>query len=256
MAVLKRVFFPDLLRSSTLVESLSALLTFLQRAWRLDDMLDPIVSDGSTRIPYQEFTYTITPESAIDVFQVFDYFRVLAYNGTTGDLGIRLGQNGLQTPFTAAGVGIKCEDVFDRVTLYNKGTSDDIIITIALALGQVNDDRLTVSGTINVDVVASVPIITVDSGCSNFDTEQYDIDDTPAEINNGGGARRNVTIYNADAAQSLYIGDSNAVDETTGFEIPPQGAFTTSMRNEIWAVRVAGAAVGNVSVFYEFVSAA
>lgn len=107
------------------------------------------ISDGSTRIAYQEFTYTLAAGARQEIFQVFNYFRVLTQTAST-NLSIRLGQNGLETPFSGQGIGIQCEDIFSRLTLINT-SGISMTITIAIAYGNINDDRLNVSSALAIN---------------------------------------------------------------------------------------------------------
>lgn len=108
------------------------------------------ISAGQTQIPYQEFTYTIAAGANVDIFQVFNYFRVLSLSA--GSLSVQFGQNGLITPYSGQGVGIQLAFTYDRLRLINtSGVS--MTITIAIALGIVFDDRLNVSSALSVGSV-------------------------------------------------------------------------------------------------------
>lgn len=106
------------------------------------------ISPGATQIPYQEETLVIAAGASIDVFRVFNYFRVLSLSG--GALSIRFGQNGIQTPFTGQGVGLQLAFTVDRLTLVNTGGAS-MTLTYATALGQINDDRLNVSSALTIN---------------------------------------------------------------------------------------------------------
>jgi hypothetical protein len=115
------------------------------------------ISPGSTQIPYQEFTYTIPVSGYVDVLQVFNYFRVLSLDVST--LSIQVGQNGLVTKYTGAGVGVNFDNTYDRIRLINNGGAP-ITLTIAIAIGDINDDRLNVSGTINTNAISNSVLTT------------------------------------------------------------------------------------------------
>lgn len=113
----------------------------------LDENGNRRISQGNSRPAYLELSYTIPAGGREEVFQVFNYFRPISVTG--GALALKFGDQGIETPFAGQGIGLRCEDVFNRLTLINIGGTS-MTITIALAYGFVNDDRLNVSGTVTV----------------------------------------------------------------------------------------------------------
>lgn len=103
------------------------------------------VEYGSTQNEYMEYDVTIAAGGQEVIYEAHDYFRVLSLSSNT--LGVKFGQNARVSPWTGSGLGKKHHRVLDRVTLVNTGVAS-ITVRVALALGQVSDDRLNVSGTI------------------------------------------------------------------------------------------------------------
>ncbi|MDX1939668.1 MAG: hypothetical protein SFU99_03905 [Saprospiraceae bacterium] len=112
------------------------------------DVRKPI-ADSSTQNPYREMTYNIAAGARVDVFEVFDFFRVISITGA-GQLSAIFGENSVQTIIRGAGLGMQFYNVFDRITLINSGASA-INVTVAFALGVVIDNRLNFSGTVSND---------------------------------------------------------------------------------------------------------
>lgn len=174
------------------------------------------ISAGSTQIPYQELTFTIPALQRLDVFQVFNYFRVMTISG--GTLKVKFGQNGLESPFTAAGIGLRAERTFDRLTLINSHATDSMTITIAMALGYINDDRLNVSGTVTVSGTVQI------DQSNTFATSQPSVGTTAVQLVTAGATNASITIEAGVA--DLYIGLTSGVTTGTGFLIPAGGAYT------------------------------
>jgi hypothetical protein len=103
------------------------------------------VEYGSTQNEYMEYDLTIAAGGQETIFEAHDYFRVLSLSAAT--LSVRFGQNARVSPWLGSGLGKKHHRILDRVTLINTGGAA-ITVRVALALGQVSDDRLNVSGTI------------------------------------------------------------------------------------------------------------
>lgn len=191
------------------------------------------ISDGSTRIPYQEMTYTIPAGNRQEVFQVFNYFRVISQTASS-TLAIRLGQNGIETPFTGQGIGIQCEDVFSRITLINNGASA-LTITLGLAYGSISDDRLNVSGTVSTSPVAPATFSTsADVSVSATATTQVLAANT---------SRKEAFISNRAANGTVVrVGDSGS-GAADGIELASGGTLILSTTAAIYVFNPTGAAI-------------
>lgn len=169
------------------------------------------IQDGSTKIAYQEYTYTIPVGGREPVYTVFDYFRVISLSANT--LSVQFGGNGIASPWAAAGLGLACENKFDRVTLINTGAAP-ITITIAVANGHINDDRLTVSGTVSITGIVQV----FWSSATTIATAQTSVANAATQLIVGSNQNVKVRIYAGD--EDLYIGFTNAVTTANGYKIP------------------------------------
>jgi hypothetical protein len=141
------------------------------------------VATGSTKTPYLEQTYTIAAGQTVSVGFVHDYFRVISLTG--GTLAFRQGQNANVSLFTGQGLGFKSDDLFDTIQLYNRHATDSMTITIALAIGTVHDDRLSVSSTITTadNKVEDTAAASGDTGSFALTVRNDSMGTTPAGTN-------------------------------------------------------------------------
>jgi len=98
--------------------------------------------------PYQEFVRVIPAGEGVVINCVHDYFRLLALDLATVE--IKIGGTGAWTSIIDAGVGIKHPQTVDRISLRNTGGAA-VTLTCALAIGEISDDRLNISGVVSVD---------------------------------------------------------------------------------------------------------
>jgi hypothetical protein len=110
-------------------------------------MTDRPIVQGSFQNPYQQFEYTIPANGGqLKIAYAFNFFRCLEASDT---FKVRFGGTGAITQFVGAGLGFRLNEVIQEVLLIND-TASPIDITVALAVGEIFDDRLNVSGNINV----------------------------------------------------------------------------------------------------------
>lgn len=175
-------------------------------------MTDQPIKFGQIQNPYREFTYTIPALGKERVDYAFSYWRVLALSG--GELEMRFGGSGEYTPVSGSGLGQQLDQPIPFLEIRNADAVNPMTITIAMAIGKIDDDRLNVVGT-GIDVVTG-------SG-DDLNT------DSALTINTGAGQlavasnsnNRRIWIYNNDASAIIYVGDVN-VDATDGMPIPPK----------------------------------
>lgn len=105
------------------------------------------IAQGIAQTRYQELTYTIAAGARQEIFDVFNYFRVL---NSSAALEVQFGDDAFISRFTGAGIGVRFENAPSRVTIRNPSGAP-VAVTIALAMGFIYDDRLNVSGTVNID---------------------------------------------------------------------------------------------------------
>jgi hypothetical protein len=111
-------------------------------------MSDYYISTGFEQNPYKEFTYVIQPSGTQRIDYAYSFFRVMSLSANT--IEAKFGASGTFTSIIGGGVGI---DFGDRnlpfVELRNVG-GVAVTITVAMMIGVINDDRLNVSGNVNV----------------------------------------------------------------------------------------------------------
>ncbi len=103
--------------------------------------------------PYKEFTLSI-PDGGIEtIFYEFNFFRILSISTTT-NVTIRYGSSGTPSDVVGAGIGYEMGAIVDRVQIQNN-SGGVLTITVALAVGKISDDRLNISGAINISKASS-----------------------------------------------------------------------------------------------------
>jgi len=107
-----------------------------------------LITSGTIQNPPYDELITIKAFEVKDVFYDFNYFRVTEGVYSRGDIEYRFSETGQPAKFVA-GQAIKLNQVVQRVSIRNT-TDEDITITIALGIGDIFDDRLSVSGQLQV----------------------------------------------------------------------------------------------------------
>ena len=159
------------------------------------------INTGSVWAPYQEFTYTIPAGQYQRVNYVTDNF-VLLETTANNALEVNFGGAMNQTNFTT-GVQYHLESVVPYVQLYNKSNSA-VTVHFALGVGDVRDNRLSLTGTINTSETFT-----------SFTVERKTISGGSVTV---GGAQRKILIQNTGTAD-IKVGDAN------GFIISPSGSM-------------------------------
>lgn len=201
-------------------------------------------SSGTTVVPYQEFTYTIPVSGRQEIFNTYNYFRVLSLNLAT--LSVKFGDNGIETPYTGAGVGVNLGETFARLTLINTGASP-ITITVAVAIGSVNDDRLNVSGTINVTSSTAAPVINVaTTGAAT--NSVVSVTNAATQIVPSNSVRGSLLFRNQGAVY-IFVGSSAAVTTANGVLVKAGEFFSSTTRGAVFGITAAGSS--NVGIWEE-----
>lgn len=193
------------------------------------------VTSGSLQQFYSETTLTLAAGARNEIYVVYDYFRVLALTGS--GLQVIFGDNQFQTPFTGAGVGLKLSDVVQRLTLVNTSGAD-ITMTYAVAIGNVSDDRLTVSGTINTSEVSPATLPTT--------ADVTVLTTATTQVLAANTARKEAFISNPTVNGSvLRVGDAST-GAARGVEIPIGGTLvlTTTAAIFIYNPKASSIVVG------------
>lgn len=180
----------------------------------------------SSQNPYRQFPITLAPREILNVFYAFDVFRILAIVNED-DVVYRFGQSGAETNIVGAGIGIKLNEAVNVLTLRNTSSVNTVTMTIALAIGNINDDRLNTVGAITISDI-DVPAI--------FDAKP-DITlvaNTTTLLMGAVAVRREAFISNYSLTDTLSIGDSGLDATHSGILIPPRGTLILATSAQIY----------------------
>lgn len=109
-----------------------------------------IANVGKIRNPYKEFAFSIADDAIETIDYTFDFWRMLTLSTSTG-VSLRFGKTGTPTSIVDAGVGGRIPDPIDNIQIINESGAT-LTGTIGLAIGDIFDDRLNVSGAVNVAI--------------------------------------------------------------------------------------------------------
>lgn len=125
-------------------------------------MIEQNVTQASFQNPYEEFTRVIAAGASEEILFAHSSFAVLNLSG--GALAIRVGQTGQRTSVIGGGMGFEWIDGEGRplavasVRLFNIHASEEMTVTIGLAMGRIKDARLTFTGTMNIQNTSATAI--------------------------------------------------------------------------------------------------
>ncbi len=110
---------------------------------------------GAVQAPYWEHQITLKPHETRVVSYIYDSFNLL-YASINNVLNVTFGGAAVQSKFSA-GMGFKLSQPVYYIQFFN--TSDqDLTIDFSLAIGGITDNRLTVSGIVDMRAVEPVSI--------------------------------------------------------------------------------------------------
>lgn len=170
-----------------------------------------LINLGSVQAPYQEFTYTIPAGQSHKIDYVYNSFNLLEAS-TAGVLKCNFGGAVNETLFSA-GMGYKLTQPVQFITLFNTSNSP-LTVHLSLAIGDIYDNRLTVSGT----------ILTQPGQYSGLSCQQLTI--TSGTATAPAGAK--VTLQNT-GTNVMYIGGTG----TDGLQLQVGGTFDYSSSSAI-----------------------
>lgn len=104
-----------------------------------------LINLGSTQAPYWEFTKLLQPNEHYKHNYVTDSFQLLDVSAPNA-LRVSMGGTMIQSPFTA-GMGYRMSEPVEFVELWNDSASA-ITAHFVVGIGEIKDNRLTVSGTV------------------------------------------------------------------------------------------------------------
>lgn len=162
-----------------------------------------LINLGSIQAPYQQFIYTIPAGQSQRVDYVYNSFNLL---NASVDNAIKCNFGGaVNETLFSEGMGWKLTAPVQFLTLFNTSNSP-ITVRIALAIGDIYDNRLTVSGSIKV----------LPAEYNSFTTQQLTI--TAGTATAPAGAK--VILQNT-GANVVYIGGTG----TDGLQLQAGGTF-------------------------------
>lgn len=172
---------------------------------------------------FKQFTQTIAPGEIYTIQEPFISFRVLALNNPTA-CEYRLGRNASWTP-VETGVGLRFPNVLPSVSIKNKSNAP-VIITVALAIGDITDDRTTFTGSLDVKVESPT--------LANYQGLTFDESGT---VTVNGTDYQNIFIQNKGENPIHLFGPD-------GLVVQPGGDFSADFGGEIPVYGIEGDSIG------------
>ena len=184
-----------------------------------------LINLGSVQAPYQEFTYTIPAGGSQKIDYVFQSFNLLDASAA-GALKCNFGGAVNETLFSA-GMGYKLTSPVQFITLFNTAAAP-LTVHISLAIGDIYDNRLTVTGT----------VLTQQAQFTSFSATTVQIASGKATI---PPAAKNIIQNNGSSV--MYIGGAG----TDGLQLFPGGTFeyATSAALEVFGTDGDSIAIGS-----------
>lgn len=165
-----------------------------------------ILNNSSSIISYKESVLTIRAGETVTYQNPYDFLRILSSTGNDDALLFRFGASSLETPLTI-GLGVKVPETLPSVTIRNV-TNAAVTIRISEILGQILDDRLTITGDVETK---QEPYTVRQTSLETFGAS--------GEIALDSSSYRNVFIQNMSTTDPIYIFANNT------FKIDPMGTF-------------------------------
>lgn len=110
-----------------------------------------IINLGSVQAPYFEQVLTIQPNQSVIINYAFESFQLLDAS-LQDTLEVTFGGAGVQSKFSA-GMGYELTEPVQYVQLFNTSKTEQITIRFALAIGNITDNRLNISGVVNTSTI-------------------------------------------------------------------------------------------------------
>ena len=103
---------------------------------------------GIIQSPPASFEKTIPANGIEEIYYDYDYVRITEGTFNRGDLEFRFSETG-QPAFLQNGIGVQLKVIVTRLAIKNT-TGSPITITVDLGIGRIFDDRLSISGVVDV----------------------------------------------------------------------------------------------------------
>lgn len=168
---------------------------------------------GSSQAPYWERTVTIPAGEIWKLDYVTDTFNLLDVSTPNG-IVVSFGGSMIETPFTA-GMGYKLNEPVQFIQLQNV-TNSSVTVTFAVGIGSIQDNRLTVSGTVFTQPASGFNTYTAtsDTGASTTSypaNAQIDVICTSGTITLDNAAGVSGLVLTAGMAWSVFLANAGTL---------------------------------------------
>lgn len=189
------------------------------------------VDDNSIFNPYREFDIDIADGESATYFYNFSTMRILSLSATVGVKLTIGGGGGTESDIVGAGIGFDLpEGVYtDRLIIFNN-SGGTLTGKIALGVGKITDNRLTVSGEVSVTNKPDTLTTTADATAST----------TPAVLLAANTNRYEAIIQNFDNSINLRVGESSSISATRGIKILPQQTLILNTTDTLYICSESG----------------
>lgn len=186
------------------------------------------INNSTEIVSYKQVVLTIPANETVNYQNPYNFVRILSSTGTDDALLFKFGSSSIETPLTV-GLGLRWPEILASVTIRNV-TNAPITLRISETLGDVLDDRLTITGDVETkidpDTVRQVSLETFDAN---------------GEIAINSTSYRSVLIQNMSQTDPIYIFANNT------FRVEPMGTFEKKYAGQF---TIYGTASETVSVGY------
>lgn len=175
----------------------------------------PILNNSTNLISYKEVNLTIPAGESVNYQNPYNFVRILSSTGNNTSLTYRFGASSIETYLTV-GLGLRFSELLPNLVVRNVSNAS-VTIRIAEIQGDIYDDRLTISGTVNVQ---QSPYTTQSVTLETFDAN--------GEISVDSSGYKNVVIQNMSSTEPLFVFANNTFKVEAGgtFEKDFSGTFT------------------------------
>lgn len=188
------------------------------------------INNSTNIISYNEVEVVVPANKQYVLYSPYNTIQLLESNAIhQDDLSFRFGSSAQETPFTL-GLNPTFPEVLASLTITNK-TGADIQIRLALIVGNIKDNRLNVSGTINTSTAPLENVVASQQTFSSTGTIAVD----------SSGYKR-VIIQNASTSNSIFLFGNNT------FELQPTAVFDMELSANFNIYGTAGQKV-NIAYF-------
>lgn len=175
------------------------------------------INTGTIKNPYRQFTETIPAGQTKNIYYDANNFAIL-YTSSQ-NLSIDFGGSGGATPIWQ-GMKYKSEVILPYVQLFNRDTLNSLTVTICMGIGDIEDNRLSVSGSVSVTNYNNEPLATTLATYTPASVTEVTLDANGEATLDPAGAKftriqntstNNMRLYAADG----FILLPNGVEELT-----------------------------------------